>query len=933
MFNSRSLVKKLNMLHLYIFCSNPDLIFITETWFHQKLYDALVSHSFNYSIVRRDRDSRGGGVIILIKNNIHFLPLKPSNHFEIAGIDLFINDLVYRILLIYRPSMNSANTVKLFDEITNCFNQPTPFQPNHYICLGDFNLPNIFGKDGILRSSNTNIRKRIIAFSDALKLQQLITFPTHKNGNCLDLVFATSGSISNIIPNDEYTIAGLDHVMIKFQINSSIKLPEINRNYLNFKKADYKLLSFFLADFNWSIDFQACHSSQQMLNLLKTRIYQGIYEFNIIPISQYRDHSNKNIPNHIQSQMQCFLNSLTNDTATPKSRIIGINARKQFNRFMENVQKKLLSKPLNMFTYVSNIIKVKHPPIPTLKSGTQIFINDNEKANEFSNYFKSVFNEKHTFDPIAHVDAHINPLEDIKFTKDSIQNELIKSKNKNVNGPDTIPGIILKKCSGVISYILLILFNNIIMNNDVPDDFLISHVTPIPKVPCPSTFEDFRPISGCSDVLKCFERVLKTKIINHLNQSNFLPKQQFGFRNGYSTTKQLIIYSEYLYSKVSAKETIDVIYFDMLKAFDKIPIHELIIALKEAGIEGKLLNVITTLLSNRKFLVKVNSANSKIDEATSGVPQGSVLGPIYFIIFISKLSKILDFYHPNIIHFLFADDLKIIYSYLLENFDPTIIQNAINAIVEWCNSKSMQISAPKTYHLQFGKPNPAANYFIDGAPIIQKNVVRDLGFYISNDLSLSHHIDHITGNAYKSLFSILRKVIIKDASIMIRIFNAYVRPHLEYCCQLFNIPVLKDIDNLESPQRLFTRILYIRNYGFSFNIPNYEERLKLFNMESLRSRRNISDIVAVHDFLIQNPTDELSLYFNSHQKTRTKGLFLYRDPIIKTYRSRHFSSRMASILNKLKIDPNSLPPRNSPREMVRQHINNLLNPKQNIYLT
>uniref|UniRef100_A0A914YHH1 Reverse transcriptase domain-containing protein n=1 Tax=Panagrolaimus superbus TaxID=310955 RepID=A0A914YHH1_9BILA len=555
-----------------------------------------------------------------------------------------------------------------------------------------------------------------------------------------------------------------------------------------------------------------------------------------------------------------------------------------------------------MYSYVSSLVKNKHPPIPVLKSGDQIFIEDQQKAQKFCEYFKSVYNTNTTVsdEQMPYIDGEII-LENITFNREMIKEQLKKCSNKNINGPDGIPGIILKKCRNIISLPLTYLFNQMISKGEVPKEFLLSHVTPIPKIPNPKNFNDYRPISGSSDIFKTFERVLKIYILQHLKEINFLPKQQFGFRNGYSTTKQLISYFEFIYLKVSSGETIDVIYFDFVKAFDKIPIQKLISSLKKAGIRGKLLKIITVILSNRKFLVKVNSTFSNLDDATSGVPQGSVLGPIYFIIFIAELSQRLNL-HDNIIHLLFADDLKLLYSYSPKNFENSTLQNAITDINDWCKENSMDLSVPKTHHIQFGKPNEAAIYFIDNNQIIKAENVRDLGVFISKNLSFSQHVDRIVSNATKKLFSITKKVITNDRDILIKIFNTYVRPNLEYCSPLFNIPKLKLIKKLESPQKKFTWILYRRIYGFYSKIPSYEERLKLFNMDSLLDRRNVADALIAHDLVLNHQNDNIiSLHYNDHGKTRAEGNYNYYGKIKKSFLSYHFSSRMAVKLNNSKI--------------------------------
>jgi hypothetical protein len=215
----------------------------------------------------------------------------------------------------------------------------------------------------------------------------------------------------------------------------------------------------------------------------------------------------------------------------------------------------------------------------------------------------------------------------------------------------------------------------------------------------------------------------------------------------------------------------------------------------------------------------------------------------------------------------------------------------------------MDLSTPKTHHIQFGKPNDAAVYSIKEMQIERTETVRDLGLFISNNLSFSTHIDNIVSNATKKLFSITKKVVTNNKNILIKVFNTYIRPSLEYCSPLFNIQKLKFADQLERPQRKFTRILYRRIYGFTSNVPSYEERLKLFQMDSLATRRNVADIKIAHDFITKNSKEKyISLHYLNHGKTRIGGNYNYYGKIKRSLISHHFSSRMASKLNKNKIN-------------------------------
>uniref|UniRef100_A0A914PJ73 Reverse transcriptase domain-containing protein n=1 Tax=Panagrolaimus davidi TaxID=227884 RepID=A0A914PJ73_9BILA len=307
------------------------------------------------------------------------------------------------------------------------------------------------------------------------------------------------------------------------------------------------------------------------------------------------------------------------------------------------------------------------------------------------------------------------------------------------------------------------------------------------------------------------ERVIKEELVHHLEKIKFLPKEQFGFRHGKSTTTQMIIFQEHVVKEASAGKTIDVIYMDMEKAFDLLTFQEIISNLKKAKVSGKLLKLLTILITRRKFLVKVNKSKSQTTDSTSGVGQGFVLSAILFIIVFAQISEHLNLF-KEILHFIFADDLKLVFSYYINDFDPAILQNILNELFMFCSEKSITTNPTKSVHVQYGHPNPNAKYFINNAEIERKDVTRDLGIYIKNDLSMSHHIDMIYSSTNCKMYSILKKVITNNPQILVKIFNTYIRPNYEYGSPVFNISQKKKFaESIEFLQKTYTKRIFLRN--------------------------------------------------------------------------------------------------------------------------
>jgi hypothetical protein len=228
------------------------------------------------------------------------------------------------------------------------------------------------------------------------------------------------------------------------------------------------------------------------------------------------------------------------------------------------------------------------------------------------------------------------------------------------------------------------------------------------------------------------------------------------------------------------------------------------------------------------------------------------------------------------------------------------MSNALIVLTDFCDSKSISIAPTKTFHVQFGPSNFEAVYNIGDVVIARKDIVRDLGFYIKNDCSIDEHVNIITANANKRYYSIFKKVITSDEQILIKIFNCYVRPLLEYGSPLFNIQKECTVKQLEECQRIFTRLIYMRNNRRTYDMPDYSERLKIYEMDSLHQRRMVADVVMAYDTLVSHPNPEIDLYFHPLQH-RSNGTYLSKFTAKGKYCATHFSTRAASLLNNLNI--------------------------------
>ena len=247
-------------------------------------------------------------------------------------------------------------------------------------------------------------------------------------------------------------------------------------------------------------------------------------------------------------------------------------------------------------------------------------------------------------------------INDISFTIEDLIKAIDEIKVNSASGDDGFPAILLKTCKQELAYPLLLLWRDSMDNGYIHPMFLHQLITPLYKGKgsrCQAS--NYRPISLTSHIIKLFERVIRNKLVNFLEENNILNSNQHGFRKGRSCLTELLAHYDEILENANNGNGTDTVYLDFAKAFDKVDHNLLLKKLKAVGIKGKLLNWLKAFLSHRKQEVVIDGIKSFISAVISGVPQGSVLGPILFIIFINDISNSINSSSLKS----FADDTKL----------------------------------------------------------------------------------------------------------------------------------------------------------------------------------------------------------------------------------------------------------------------------------
>ena len=341
----------------------------------------------------------------------------------------------------------------------------------------------------------------------------------------------------------------------------------------------------------------------------------------------------------------------------------------------------------------------------------------------------------------------------LTIPKYTIHEQLLKLKTDKSPGPDNIHPRILKETADSISYSLYTLFNLSLNHELIPNDWQCSIVIAIHKKGNKSLTSNYRPISLTCISCKIMESIIRNHIMEYFHTNNLFSSKQFGFIKGRSTVLQLLNLIDSWTSSLENGGQIDVIYTDFEKAFDKVPHLRLLYKLQFYGINEQILNWIRGFLCTRKHCVKINGTLSEWRSVTSGIPQGSVLGPLLFIIYINDL--------PNECMnlselFMFADDTKL-FKYILNTFDSTTLEQNCQALFNWSQKWLMSLNINKCKVLSIGRRNMIQNSYGFDTPqsgfvqLERVDKMKDLGVIFDDDLSFKSHRYEKINKAYQIL--------------------------------------------------------------------------------------------------------------------------------------------------------------------------------------
>lgn len=864
--------------------TNYNVIVLTETWLRSDHLDSEILGP-SWQVFRCDRSlkegqTRGGGVLVAVHNSFAC----SSVNFDYVNCNLNCNlsqqvwvkiTAADKNIFICCCYIHFGADITVYQQCTSTFEdiiEKIPKNDDVFI-FGDFNLAGIKwipSDDNEYIFDPTNIStEEQTSILDLFAEQGYSQICNFKNSsyNVLDLIF--TNVCDNYIANETRSIvagkSSIHHCCIELSyFFSDANLYKIKDSFLDFDftKANYVNINKYICDNTHLID------SNSDVNE-KVRKFIGIINttFNIfVPkkiktLTHHPPWYNKELINLKNIKNKAHRKWVNSNNITDfilfeeYKRLFDELDVHSYNKYVLDCGDSIKKNPRYFYKFINYKRNMSSIPQTMFYDNLKL-TNPVDISENFAKFFESVYSKPISFDKdkFNYIYANSDHLSNININQEELLKELISVDVNKGCGPDRIPAYFIKKVATSITDPLLDIFNSSLSCGIFPSMWKSSYICPIFKSGDKCLINNYRGIAILSLIPKLFEKIVTKKIVSF--SSNLISDYQHGFISGRSTTTNLTGYTQFILKAMNDGNQVDSIYTDFSKAFDKVDHKLLLFKLHKYGFDGSILQWIESYLSGRSQMIKLNNNMSRPLMVTSGVPQGSHLGPVLFILFINDLVSLLT----DVLILLYADDLKLFLS-IKKPEDVEILQRCIDKLNNWCISNGMLLNIDKCYVISFSRKKSKLlyDYSIASHKLGRETTVKDLGVLLDDRLDFKSHIDKVCTQSKRMLGFVKRRAMeFRDPYVTKSIYCSLVRSTLEYCHVVWSPLYKSDIDRIESVQKQF--LIFALRHTFNNNnnntnpfvLPSYDSRLKLLSIDTLKNRREVSDAMFAFDLLKGN---------------------------------------------------------------------------------
>ena len=800
-------------------------------------------------IFRKDRTGHGGGVAIFVSN---FFCANRLFHLERCNLEVIWVEIKFNLhrfvcAVCYRPP---TATNQFWDLLQDSVENAKLAGYNHVVVTGDLNAD----------PGNRPAWDSLHYFCETLNLNAIVTEPTrltNTTSTILDQILITSnmkaGDVQILPP-----IGRSDHCQVTTSISISVNKPHASRRRIwLYNQADWDGLNEAISLFDWDECFlgddvheSAAKLTDSFIKLALTFIPNKCivkrpwdnpwYTSELRRLRRRRDRLFRRAKRSNSAETWHLFRASRNTYV----HAIKIAKEDYLRRQIEQLNCCDSSKSWWLTMKGLTNFKRNNYSIPALNAtGGNIITSPTEKAQYFNSYFLKNCSINSSSGRLP--DECIEPavkLENVSLTQRDILDVLLNLNPNKASGVDQVSPKMLKRTAYSFCVPLTRLFNMSLQKGQYPDNWKLANVTPILKKGDPSSVNNYRPISLLSSVSKVMEKAVFKYVFNFLRDNEVIYKFQSGFMPGHCTTHQLV-YLYHLFSQALDKhKPVRIVFGDISKAFDRVWHSGIIYKLKTCGITGSLNKWFASYLHNRKQQVVIDGCTSDQGLIEAGVPQGSVLGPLLFLVFINDMPTNIE---TNIS--LFADDSLLFNISNSNEANIDALNRDLARIERWSREWLVTFNSEKTVDMTLSsKPTtiPERPLTFLNRPLNSASSHKHLGLIVQHNLSWGEHITEICAKADRRLSQLNFWKFRLNRKTLEILYKSYIRPILEYGNVVFDNMSEGDSLKLESVQKKAGKIVSGAVQGTTYNVIIEE-----LGWESLRDRRQFRKLALMWDIV------------------------------------------------------------------------------------